>query len=56
MNTVSYDDAINLMIENLYKKDYEIRIEAKHLNCEEELDAIKKYILDQLTTIKSNLL
>lgn len=56
MNKVSYDDAINLIIEDLHKKDYKIRIEAKHLNCEEELDEIKKLVIEQLTTIKSNLL
>lgn len=56
MNNNSYNDALNLMIEDLHTKDYKIRIEAKRLNCEEELDKIKLYVIEQLTALKSNLL
>lgn len=56
MNNTTYNDAINLMIEDLHKKDYRMIIEAKKLNCEQELDEIKTYVIQQLSAIKSNLL
>jgi hypothetical protein len=45
--------ALDLMLEDLQTNHPEIRIVAKNLDCEKELDALKVEILDYLYSIKS---
>jgi hypothetical protein len=55
MNKISYNHAVDLMIEDLHQKHHKIRVLAKKLNCELELDKIKDLLIDQLTTMKSEI-
>lgn len=45
--------AIDLMLEDLQTNHPKIRIVAKKLDCEDELEALKGEILDYLYSIKS---
>ena len=40
--------ALDLMIEDLHEKHVDIRLQARHIGCEEELDLIKEDILNYL--------
>ena len=48
MNRKEIQD-LDLMVEDLYKKHTDIRLVAKELGCESELEDIKNYIINHLT-------
>lgn len=56
MNKVSYNHAVDLMIEDLHQKHHTIRILAKKLNCEIELDDIKDLLIHQLSSMRTELI
>lgn len=47
--------AIDLMIEDLHSRHHEIRVIAKKLNCEKELDEIKKSLLEYIDKTKNQI-
>ena len=53
--TQKQNQAIDLMIKDLYTVHTDIRTEAKQLGCEDELDTIKNFVLDYLHQIKINI-
>jgi hypothetical protein len=52
MKSKLYSKALDLMIEDLYTKNIDIRVTAKKLGCEEELDLIKEQLLVHLNSLK----
>lgn len=46
------NQAIDLMLEDLHTNHYEIRVTAKRLECEEELDSIKDMLIQYLKDLK----
>jgi hypothetical protein len=53
--TQKQNQAIDLMIEDLYTIHTDIRSQAKELGCEDELNTIKNSVLDYLRQIKINI-
>jgi hypothetical protein len=56
MNKISYNHALDLMIEDLHQKHHTIRTTAKKLNCEIELDEVKDLLIQHLGLIRTELL
>lgn len=52
-NTTKENQAIDLMIEDLHTCHTGIRIEAKKIGCEEELEKLKNQLVDYLHQIRS---
>ncbi len=50
--TNTQKEAMNLMLEDLYTKHSDIRLEAKERNCESELEDIKELLINYLHTLK----
>jgi hypothetical protein len=46
------NQAIDLMLEDLHTNHYEIRVTAKRLECEDELDRIKNTLINYLKDLK----
>lgn len=44
--------ALDLMLEDLHTRHYEIRTSARELNCEKELERLKENILEYLLNLK----
>lgn len=53
--TQKQNQAIDLMIKDLYTVHTDIRTEAKQLGCEDELDTIKNSVVDYLHQMKINI-
>ncbi|UYA57664.1 hypothetical protein SCREM1_207 [Synechococcus phage S-CREM1] len=46
--TTAEKDALDLLLEDLHTVNSKIRLEAKKLNCEKELDSLKEELIDFL--------
>lgn len=49
-----FNQAIDLMIEDLHTKHHEIRSKAKELECDSDLEKIKGILIDYLNELKLN--
>lgn len=47
-----WNQAVNLMIEDLYTRHTDIRVKAKNYKCEKDLDIIREQLISYLKKIK----